>query len=93
MFPVQMNKVAMANKKIKTHRNSHGGDGLRPQRGHPRRRQTALGYGMEIIGFRDGFRGIVEDRRSNSTRPRSRNSSPSAARFMAPAATRSRTGC
>ena len=26
--------------------------------------KTALGfYGMEIIGFRDGFRGIVEDRR------------------------------
>ena len=26
--------------------------------------KTALGfYGMEIIGFRDGFRGLVEDRR------------------------------
>ena len=24
--------------------------------------KTALGYGMEIIGFRDGFRGLVEDR-------------------------------
>ena len=25
--------------------------------------KTALGYGMEIIGFRDGFRGLVEDRK------------------------------
>src|SRR5580698_2924728 len=25
--------------------------------------KTALGYHMEIIGFRDGFRGLVEDRK------------------------------
>jgi len=25
--------------------------------------KTALSYGMEIIGFRDGFRGLVEDRK------------------------------
>src|SRR5471032_3574985 len=25
--------------------------------------KTVLGYGMEIIGFRDGFRGLVEDRK------------------------------
>ena len=32
--------------------------------------KTALGfYGMEIIGFRDGFRGIVEDRRLKLDRP------------------------
>ena len=54
--------------------------------------KTALGfYGMEIIGFRDGFRGLVENGRSSSTRPRSPASSPSAAPSSAPAAT-SRTG-
>ena len=25
--------------------------------------KTALGYGMEMIGIRDGFRGLVENRR------------------------------
>ena len=55
--------------------------------------KTALGfYGMELIGFRDGFRGLVEERASNSIKASFRASSPSAARFSAPAAT-SRTGC
>ncbi len=25
--------------------------------------KTAIGYGMEVVGFRDGFRGLAEDRR------------------------------
>ena len=56
--------------------------------------KTALGfYGMEIIGFRDGFRGLVEDRSLKLDKsPRFPAFSPSAARFSAPAAT-SPTGC
>src|SRR6478609_3148682 len=25
--------------------------------------KAAIGYGMEVVGFRDGFRGLAEDRR------------------------------
>ena len=35
--------------------------------------KTALGfYGMEIIGFRDGFRGLVEDRAGRARQDRAR---------------------
>ena len=34
--------------------------------------KTALGYGMEIIGFRDGFRGLVEDRTLKLDKTRAR---------------------
>ncbi len=50
--------------------------------------KTALGfYGMEIIGFRDGFRGLVNDRRLRLDKTCSPESSPSAAPSSAPAAT------
>ena len=50
--------------------------------------KAALGhYGMEIVGFRDGFRGLVENRRIDLDRSALSGISPSAARFSAPAVT------
>ena len=56
--------------------------------------KAAMGaYGMHVIGFRDGFRGLMENRTTHA-RPGQNcpASSPSAAQFWAPAAT-SRTAC
>jgi 6-phosphofructokinase len=44
-------------------------------------------YGMEVIGFRDGFRGLMENRTVASMAASFRESSPWAAPCSAPAVT------
>ncbi len=42
----------------------------RPERGDPGARQAALGrHGMQLVGFRDGFRGLADDHRMRLDSP------------------------